>query len=766
MADGIGLPPIDGGMNKLPQPGPAETKPEGRYDPGSNADPNPPKKAKTEVELKKEREQEIIREAVKRFKMCVEADKDNRAAALEDLEFKAGKQWPADIMNARNAAKRPCLTINVLPTFTHQIANDIRQNKSSLNVSPLGDDTTREAAEVAADFIRGIERDSIADVAYDTAVTSTVDIGFGYIRVITEYESPDTFNQVIRIKRVRNPFTVHLDPSRQQVDGSDAKFGFVSELLLRDEFKLQYPKALEVSWTETGMGEAEKEWITKDSVRVAEYFTYEHKRRRLVQLDNGHVGWYDELSENVKQQITGGYRKIMNDRESLVPKIMWYKLTTAEIIESREWMGHWLPIIEVIGEEIDLQGKVIRSGVIRNAKDPMRTKNFSVTAKMETVALAPKAPWVMAEGQDEGYETDWQNANNEPIPVLHYVPVVGENGQLAQPPQRQMPPQPSAGWTDMEQGAEQDLMRTTGVRFDASISERLHDESGKAIKEIRRNTDIGAFHFSDNFSVSLRHLGRVLLDLIPPVYDSERLVAGVKEDGTEIKIKIDPGLNTAAANQQQKDASVIMKAFNPRKGRFAVAVTTGPNYATRRIEAREQMEKFINAVPEAMRGVVAALMAKYSDWPGASELYRALAKMLPPGTFMPELSNLPPAVGAMVQALESQIKQLMTERMQLLRDLTDKKEDQRLVQDKINKDYDTKLLKIITDMHKAMEEVVMQPVASMADAVKKIEASFGKFHAVGDPLMAQARNQMTAGAPGTMAVPQAPESVAAPQVMQ
>src|ERR1700731_1082200 len=317
----IGMPGINPSMNKLP--------------PGDNA---PAKNTKGEKDTAKPKskkakaddDQKILATARKRFKRSVEAESENRGMALEDLKFKAGDQWPADIKQQRSNDRRPCLTINTIPTLVHQVTNDLRQNRPAINVSPMGDKTDKEGAEAFAGMINAIERDCQADIAYDTGITSAVDIGFGYWRVITEYESDDTFNQVICIKRIRNAFRVYLDPDRQEPDGCDMKWGFITDLISREEYKATYPGAHPMGWTEKGIGDELKNWIQRDFIRVAEYFTIEHEMKRLVQLSTGHTGFYDDLDPSIKQQITDGEVEILNERESEVQKVDWYKLTGLE----------------------------------------------------------------------------------------------------------------------------------------------------------------------------------------------------------------------------------------------------------------------------------------------------------------------------------------------------------------------------------------------------------------------------------------------------
>lgn len=687
------LPDLTPGMNKK-DPGPIE----------------PPDKSRGDVDADRssESDRKILRLALKRFKKCVEAENENRGKALEDLKFKAGDQWPQSIRTERENDKRPCLTANTIPTLTHQITNDIRQNRPAITISPIGDKTDKEAAQLFAGMIRAIERECAADIAYDTAITSAADIGFGYWRILTEYEDENSFNQNIVIRRVRNSFTVYLDPMRQEPDGCDAQFGFVSEMMPRDEFEDQYPDADPVSWTEKGVGDDLKEWVTKDAVRVAEYFTVEREPAKLVQLSNGHIGIYEELDSETLDAIKSGELEIISERQTDQQKVVWYKLTGHEILEKKPWPGKWIPIVEVVGEEIDLQGKVIRSGVIRNVKDAQRMKNFWLSYKTEIVALAPKSPYIGAEGQFEGYEGQWKMANRRSLPYLEYVPV-SLDGNPVPPPQRQPPSGVPAGVVEAEQSAERDMMATSGVRFNATINERINDESGLAIREIRRNNDIGSFHYMDNASRSLRHTGRILVDLIPKVYDTRRVVTILREDDTEQRVTLDPMQAQPLQRQQNARQEPAQLLFNPGVGKYGVTVTVGPSYATKRIEAQEQMMRFAAAMPQKGQ-LIAHLIAKYSDWPGSDEIYKLLLKTLPPQLLTPDIKDLPPQMQQFVQSLMQQIGQLMAERVQMLKDLTDNRTDQATKRLKVDRDFEAKVLATLATLKTKMMDFDRQDI--------------------------------------------------------
>lgn len=716
----VGMPPAGPGMNKtysksMKGPGTAKggkAPTSGKNGIGSASDGGKgdvvdaeaeQRERKNAAERQKRFDQRILELARKRFKRCIEADDDNRKKALEDLKFKGGDQWPADVAQQRSNDKRPCLTINTIPTLVHQVTNDLRQNRPAITISPVGGGADKDGAKAFAGMIRAIERDSSADIAYDTAITSAVDVGFGYWRYITEFENERSFNKVIRICRIRNSFRVYCDPDRQEPDGCDMTFCFISDVITRDEYQDSWPKADPLGWTERGSGDDLQQWIQKDFIRIAEYFTIEHEMRRLVQLSTGHVGFYDDLEDDLRAQVDAGKVEIIQERQSEVQKVMWRKITGLEVLETKPWDGRWIPVVEVVGEEIDIQGKVIRSGMIRNTKDAARMKNYWATAKTEMVALAPRAPWVGAEGQFEGHEYEWENAHIKMFSKLEYVPV-SLDGHPVPPPQRQPMVGIPEGVVQAEQSSQQDMMATTGVRFDMTGQDRLHDESGRAVKEVRRNMDLGSFHFYDNACRSLKHGGRILVDLIPKTYDTPRTIVILREDDTEDQITLNPEQGTPFKKNQQAKDPIARQIFDPTVGTYGVTVTIGPSYATKRIEAAEQLMEFARALPEK-GALIAHLICKYSDWPGADEAYKILLKALPPQLLAPDPKDLPAPVAIFVQSLMRQVSQLMAERMQMLKDLTDQRGDRAIKQQKIDRDFESKLLKIFTDAKTKMVQV-------------------------------------------------------------
>lgn len=686
----LSLPDKAPGMNRV--------APNNRGIEGKGREVGPEIPVKESVKQSEVKDEEILDRIRKRMERCIAAESENRRAAVDDRKFKAGEQWPADILAQRNAERRPALTVNRMKTFVHQVTNPARENRPQINVSPIGDRSDKDGAKMFEGLIRSIERDSHADIAYDTALDDAVTSGFGYMRLNTEWKSETSFEQVLVIKRVRNPFTVYLDPDRLEPDGSDSRFGFVTEIIPEDEYKTHFPDAQQIPFNLGGQGEKYKEWVTKEGIRVAEYYEVQEKPAELVKLSSGWVGYRDDVDEVTEKRIERGMITISEKRDSFRRSVDYYKVNAVEILERNEWIGKWVPIVQVIGDEIDIEGKVRLSGIIRDAKDAQRQYNYWVTSETELVALAPKAPWVMEEGQLEGHEQEWKTANTKPRNVLTYKGT-SVDGHQAPPPQRAAPVPIPEGVISAKQGAAQDMMATTGIRFDSTLQERMHDESGKALRELNRKTDVGAFHYYDNFRRSLEFLAKQLVDAIPKVMDAKQVATILREDlrstnggPTEQNVTLDPMMSKAYREEQGPRG--LLRYFNPSFGEYGVTVDIGPSYATKRQEAAESMMEFVKAMPQTAQ-LVMDLIASEMDWPGAEKIANRLAKAIPAQLLTADLKDVPPQIQALIQNLEQQSKQLTMQLQAAMKELTDKSKDREIALAKVEHDFEAKIIAIV-----------------------------------------------------------------------
>ena len=571
--------------------------------------------------------------------LAVSAYSESREDEIDDLRFAAGSpdnhwQWPADVLATRGSVQgqtinaRPCLTINKLPQHVKQVTNDQRQNRPSGKVIPADDKADVEVAEILDGVVRHIEYISDADVAYDTACENQVTYGEGYIRLLTEYCDDDSFDQDIKIGRIRNSFSVYMDPTIQDPCGADAEWCFITEDLLKEEFERQYPDATPLSSIEQqGVGDQSlSQWINEDTVRIAEYFYAEYEPTTLHMFP-GNIVLFDDAPE-MAQVKAMGYRPIKS-REVNRRKIRWCRINGFEVLEDREWAGKWIPVVRVVGNEFEVDGRVFVSGIVRNAKDAQRMYNYWVSQEAEMLALAPKAPFIGYGGQFEGYEQQWKTANVNNWPYLEVNPDVTDGqGSVLPLPQRAQPPLAQTGLIQAKMGASDDIKSTTG-QYDSSLGATSNERSGRAILAREKQGDTGTYHYVDNLARAVRHITRQIVDLVPKIYDTQRIARIVGIDGDVKAVKIDPTQPEPMRKVEDEMGNVIEKIYNPSVGKYDVCVTTGPSYMTKRQEAMDAMSQILQGNPQ-LWAIAGDLFVKNMDWPGAQEMAARFAKTIDP----------------------------------------------------------------------------------------------------------------------------------------
>ena len=610
---------------------------------------------------------EVLAEARSRLSMAISAFSESREDEIDDLRFYAGSpdnqwQWPADVLATRGAVQgqtinaRPCLTINKLPQHVHQVTNEQRMNRPGVKVIPANEDADVDVAEVYNGVIRHIEYISDADVAYDTACENQVSYGEGYIRLLTEYCSEDSFDQDIKIGRIRNSFSVYMDPLIQDPTGADARWCFITEDLTKKEYERLYPDAAPITTLMSlGVGDQSiQQWLNEDTVRIAEYFYYDIKRETL-NLYPGNQTAFNGTPED--KQLRAMFGKPLRSREAERKRVKWLKINGYEVLEEREWAGKYIPVVRVVGNEFEVDGRMYISGLVRNAKDAQRMYNYWVSQEAEMLALAPKAPFIGYGGQFEGYEMQWKTANTNNWPYLEVNPDVTDGQGAALPlPQRAQPPMASSGLLQAKAGAAEDIKSSTG-QYNASLGMTSNERSGKAILARQRESDMGTYHYVDNLARAIRHVGRQLVDLIPKIYDTERVARIIGEDGEPSIARINPMQQEPVKKIVDQNGNVIDKIYNPTIGKYDVRVITGPGYATKRQEALESMAQLLQGNPQLWQ-VAGDLFIKNMDWPGSQEMAARFAKVIDPKVISEEENPALAAANQQMQAMAQDMQQM------------------------------------------------------------------------------------------------------------
>lgn len=624
------------------------------------------KRKVTSTEPKKELT--VVERAKKFFDRAKAYEEDQRRDELDDIRF-AGmlEQWPAALKAIREGdptGARPCLVVDKINQYKNQIVNQMRQNRPSIKARPVDDNGDIEVAEVYQGIIRHIEDSSKADIAYDWAGEGAVTSGVGYFRILTEYVG-DSFQQEIKIQRIRNRFTVYFDPDSKEPDGSDQKECLITMMIKRTEFQEQYPGVDVTSW----VGQGDNDWYDVDHVRIAEYYYVEKEKATLYLLDDGNSIFSDEYEEKYPTPILDGMQlnqqvvmppKILKEREGYRTKVKWCKLSCAdEPLEETEVPGVFIPVIRVIGIETDIDGKLHLRGIVRGVKDAQRMYNYQRSTVVESLGLASKAPYVAAAGQVEGFEGQWASSNRVNYGVLKYKPV-SVDGTLVPAPQRQGYAGVPTGLVQDMQTSEHDIQAALGM-YQASIGQDGNAKSGRALNAQQRAGDMANFQFPDNQSKSVRHAGRVIMGMIPFIYDTAQIVRILGDDGTADYVQINPEQEEAVA-QERDENGAINKIYNLGVGKYDVTITTGPSNATKRMEAADFLTQLVQTNPDLMP-IIGDYLVKSMDMPYAQEIAERMKLLQPPeirdanAESNPDVQRIKQQSEQMMQAMKQQLEQ-------------------------------------------------------------------------------------------------------------
>lgn len=617
-------------------------------------------------------DKDILEQFRENLKWAVDTNAEERKKQKDDLRFSTLDQWDPRIRKDRESdpnGSRPCLTSDKLNQFINQVVNDFRQNPVTGKVRPVSEDADEDAADVFQGAIRNIEDQSNAPVAYINAGDWAVRCGEGYFRFLTEYKSERSRKQKIVVKPVTDMFSCYLGPHKMP-DGSDAPWGIIFEDIPIAKFNRLWPKAKDRGAVEFAEFNEPDYWGEEETIRVAEYFYFNYEQKTIVFLDDGRditQEEYDALPESSMNPQTGLMQPkpaIVGKRETQIKTTKWCKLTAIEILEKEDWAGKYIPIVKVIGKEAWVDGKRQCWGLTRPAKDSLRMYNYWISTLTEKLALSPKAPFIGAKGQFT--DGKWQNANKENYAYLEYDSLEF-NGSLVPPPQRQMPTQIESGLMQMFPLIEHDVQTSLGM-FKASLGEERPQQSGKAILALTRESDTGTYHFAGNMGLSVCHGSRIMIDLIPKIYDTEEVLHMLGEDGSISKAKLDPK-QQVAVQRITDETGKIKKIYNLGIGDYGVTVTTGPSYNTQRMENAALFTDLANSAKDPSAAAVLHYFAiKNSDFEGSREATKAMRTLLPPPVLQAldkDQPQIPPQAAQRIQKLEQALMQAHQENTDL-----------------------------------------------------------------------------------------------------
>ena len=558
--------------------------------------------------------------ARKRFSASAEDEKELRAKFVSDLKFASpdgDEQWDPQVKMQREMAGRPAMSFPRCHTFVQQVSNEARQKKPQIKFAPRLDQD-KDTAECLEGIARYIQYDSQAQVAYETAIEYSAGGSFGYYRFLTEYCDDESDDLELKVVPVFDPLTIYgiLVPA---CFNRKPRYAFVIEDIPKEEYKAKYPDSQLASlpWSD-----AEKEnqgWVGSDSVRIAEYWLCEPVKVK----GKRRPGW------KVTSRKINGFEILPGD--------------DGETSET-EWPGSCIPIIPVLGKQMIMEGKPKLFSVVRPQKGAQQLINYSKSRIAETLSTAPISPFIMVEGQDAGYETEWNSLNTVVRPTLHYKNV-DNAGRPAPPPSRQVYEPPIQSLSAFVAQEVDDMKATTGI-FDASLGNNANETSGKAILARKDQSNLTTMHYIDNLGRSFKQAGDIIAEVVPKIYDTEREIEILGEDEKQKVITI---------NAMYTDEGGKQRHYKVKDAKMSYVVTMGQAFDSKRAESFDTMQNVLQAAPQLLN-IIGDVFFRQSDLAGADEIADRLHAMLPPQLQKSD-DGIPPQAQAQIAQITPQAQQ-------------------------------------------------------------------------------------------------------------
>lgn len=588
-------------------------------------------------------DQNFLMTALKRWGFAYEAEINNRTEALADVDVYLGNTWTDVDRNARMNAGRPCESVNIVQQFVRQVTNEQRmQNKGIVARAELPGDEEDEKAEIIQGLCRHIEQSSHADVTYETSFQQMAIGGFGWGEIDVVAESPVSWAKKIIIRPIQNQFSVYDDPAAVRFDRRDSNWRFITEDIPWEDFKEQYGEDVVTDQSfATAIGDTMRQWWTDKTVRVANYWYCKHIKRVKCLMMGGDGRWEDELKPEERYFVV--------DREPVDwRQVCWVKMTAAQILDKGTWKGQWIPQVPMLGDETTVSGVRILKGMVRNAREPQRRYNYLVTTLVELLMMIPKAPVVGAAGQFENFEREWAAVNNRMLAYLEYNPI-SVQGTLVPPPAR------ISYSADIEklvvaiQQCESDVRAAMGM-YQASLGERERDESGVALKERKMAGDMANLNYADNESRAIQCYGEMIVDLIPYVYDTPRIIQIVRPNGQTEPVLINQ--KYMEGNQERE--------FDLKQIAVGITIDSGPSEPTTRKATQQTLIEIMKVAGPEQQQVLLPEIIRNTDMVNAGEVAEQLEQGLPPQyqKKRKDQPEVPPEIQQMIQAMGTQNKAL------------------------------------------------------------------------------------------------------------
>jgi hypothetical protein len=225
--------------------------------------------------------------------------------------------------------------------------------------------------------------------------------------------------------------------------------------------------------------------------------------------------------------------------------------------------------------------------------------------------------------QAAGHEDTLATLNTNSDPVQFYNP----DPESPQPPQQSGGAQINPGLRTISESMRQIIGQTAGM-FAANMGDNPGLQSGVAISKLQNKGDNGTIKYYRAIEIGIQRTGDLLVNAIPKVYENERVVRILYEDGTYDMTDI----NQTIIDQQ---TGQLVKVNDLATGKYDVVCSSGPAFQNRQQETLQMLIDLAQVDPTLLQIGGDVLLNNINSPASKTLAERKRAQMLQAGLIPP-----------------------------------------------------------------------------------------------------------------------------------
>jgi len=473
----------------------------------------------------------------------------------DDLKMANGTEGSqySELDRKNRGENRAEFSFPVLDKFVERIVGNYNLSPFGIEYSPY-DSAMSDKATVIQAVVSGIETRSKGKSVYRQALRSQSTVGYSWIHVTSEYDNPedDSLDVSLRIEFIQDYSSVLMDPLSTDVAGCDAKWvAHVDKISLREAKELYGDDVCMYSDEGLFSADLERDLSANTTIKVVTHYEKVTKKKTVYIGEDG----------DVSEEKIDGYRA----KEKTNTYVKCIKAVGNKVVFETELDQTYLPIVPVYGLPIYQDGKPQYVGIIHRAIDSQKLLNYAASAAAERLARSNKTEFVGPARAIQAHADVWENSSKSLYPYLPFDDI-DENGNPIKGPIKVDTAINVNDVMPMTQMYLSTISSVVGMSEDGIAGASSAQETAEAALLKAKASETVLSTLYENLASSIEQVGRVLLQMVSAMYDTDRVVPLTQKSGETIR------------------DMVPFTSMNIMPNEYEVAVSAGPLLATQRKE--------------------------------------------------------------------------------------------------------------------------------------------------------------------------------------